>query len=107
MFGVLTNDCHADAIVRSNDPLHHRPPWLQVWLLTRQVQPLHNAVIQSLGAELERNLVDRRYVAASDDIAEFDVTKERDLAFDILRKRPFTAANEDVGLNFDLHQLSN
>ena len=57
--------------------------------------------------EAERDLVDGRDVAALDDRAELDVAEQRDLALDVLGERALGAADEDVGLNSDLHQLAN
>jgi hypothetical protein len=56
--------------------------------------------------ERERDLVDGRHVDALDHRAEVDVAEERDLALHVLGERPLGAADEEVGLDADLHQLA-
>jgi hypothetical protein len=57
--------------------------------------------------EEQRDLIDRRHVTALDDRTELDVAEERDLALHILGEGTLAAADEDVRLDPDLHQLAN
>ena len=71
-----------------------------------EAEPLQTRVVEALLVERERDLVDRRHVGALDHRAELDVAEERDLALDVVRQRPLGAADEEVGLDADLHQLA-
>ena len=54
----------------------------------------------------ERDFVDGTHVGALDHGAEFDVTEQGNLAFDLVGDGPLGADDEQIGLNSDLHQLS-
>ena len=56
--------------------------------------------------EAERDLVDRPHVGALDHAAEVHVAEERDLPLDVGRDGLLAPADQDVGLDPDLHQVA-
>ena len=88
------------------DPLGHDLPGLEVGLLGLQPEALADLPIQSLLEEPHRDLVDRLHVRTLDDAAEIHVAEQGDLALDLRRQRLLAPADQDVGLNSDLHQIA-
>jgi hypothetical protein len=78
----------------------------QVGLGRVEAEAAADVRVEALRVEGERDLVDGRHVHALDHRAEIDVAEERDLALHLLRQRPLGAADEEVGLDADLHQLA-
>src|SRR5688500_18319633 len=103
---VLPHDCDPDAVARRDDAIHHRPPVREIGDPALELEALHDALIESLFVEADGDLVDGRYVATLDHGAELHVAEQGDLPLDILAEWPLGAADEDVGLNSDLHQLT-
>src|SRR5512141_932583 len=66
---------------------------------------MHHSLVESLLMEREWYLVDGRHVTALDDSAKFHVAEERDLSLHFFGQRALGAADQDVGLDSDLHQL--
>ncbi len=91
---------------RVEDALHHGAPGPEVGLLGDQPEPLAYLAVEPLFVELERDLVDRLDVRALHHAGEIDVAEERDLPLDVGGERPLGPADQDVGLDADLHQLA-
>ena len=66
---------------------------------------LEDLVVEPLGAEVERDLVDRVDVARGDDRVDGQVGEEADLLPDVARQRALRAAHQQVGLDADPAQL--
>ena len=84
----------------------HRLPAAEVGLLGLEPEPLAHLAVEPLLEEAERDLVDRPHVGALHHAAEVDVAEERDLALDVGRDRLLAPANQDVGLDSDLHEIA-
>src|SRR5207249_5025217 len=69
------------------------------------VELLDDALVEALGVEDERHLVDRLDVGRADDARLVDVAEERDLPFHLLLERLRRAAEEDVRLDAETGQL--
>ena len=104
--GVLPDHGDPHPVGRMQDPLGHDLPGLEVGLLGLQPEPLAHLAVEALLEEAERDLVDRLHVRALDHAAEVHVAEERDLALDVRRERLLAPADQDVGLDSDLHQLA-
>src|SRR6266704_2924164 len=104
--GVLAHDSDPHALGRVEDPVHHLRPAAQVGFLGLQVQPVAHLPVQPLLVQLERDLVDRPDVRALHHAAEVHVAELGDLALQLLRQGPLGAADQDVRLDPDLHQLA-
>ena len=91
---------------RVEDPLGHRPPAAEIGLPGLEPEPLADLAVEPLLEEAERDLVDRLDVGALDHAAEVHVAEERDLALDVGRDRLLAPADQDVGLDPDLHELA-
>src|SRR5437763_14091674 len=105
--GVLPDHGDFYLAVWMQNSLDHVPPACQVrGAATEQTQLVHHALVESLLVKKKRNLVNRRNVAALDHGAEFDVAEESNLALDFFRQRALGAADQDVGLDSDFHQLA-
>ena len=72
----------------------------------RQAQLLEDDLIQALGLQHERHLVDRRDVLGRDHGFLGHVAEERDLALDVGVEEPVGAAQQDVGLDADGPQVA-
>ena len=88
------------------DSLDHVPPARQIRSATaEQSELVHDALVESLLVEEQRDLINRRNVAAFNDCAELDVAEESDFPLHFLGERALGAANQNVGLDSDFHQL--
>src|SRR6267143_7135848 len=103
---VLADDRDADLLRWLEGFIDHRRPRAEVGLFRLEVQPRAHFLIESLFVQLERDLVDRLHVGTLDHAAEIDVAELRDLALQIFRERSLGAANENVRLDSDLHELT-
>ena len=104
---VLADHPDAAAAPGRLDPADDLLPAPDVGGLGRQPEHLHDALVQSLVVEGERDLVDRVDVARGDDRLLLDVAEQRDLGLDRRRERVILGrpAQEHVGLDADGAQL--
>ena len=79
-------------------------PVVQVRFRARQVELLQNDLIERLFRELQRHLVDRRYIVGIDHRFRLDVRKQSDFFANLLRQRGLRAADQDIRLNADLQK---
>ena len=70
-----------------------------------QVQLVEQDLVEALGREPQRHLVDRRDVLGRDDRLDRHVAEERDLLLHVVGQRPLGAAEQDVRLDPDREQL--
>src|SRR5687768_13220425 len=103
---VLPDHSDFDFPLRSENSLDHSSPLREIRsAASKESESMHHPLIESLLVEQQRYLVDARHIAALDDRAEFDVAEERDLSLHLFGQRSLGAADENVGLNSDFHQL--
>ena len=81
-------------------------PGAEIGLLGVEPEPLAHHPVESLVVEAKRDLVDRADVGTLDHAVEIHVAEERDLALDVGGDGLLAPANEDVGLDPDLHELA-
>ena len=86
--------------------LYHLRPAPQIGVLGLEVQPHADFAVEPLLVQLERDLVDGSHVRTLHHAPEVDVAELRDLALQLFRKRSLGATDQDIGLDPDLHQLS-
>ena len=92
----------------ASDALHHaRATCERSGARPLEAELLHDALVEALLVEARAG--SRRSCGTSRlsiDRAELDVAEERDLALDVVGERALGAADEDVRLDSDLHQLA-
>ena len=103
--GVLPHDRDPHLMLRMHDSLDDGLPGSQIGFLGLEPESLADHAVESLIPESDRDFVDRRHVGALDDALEIDVAEAGDLALDLGTDRLFAAADQDVGLDSDLHQV--
>src|SRR5262245_43212323 len=84
---VLADHADATAAPGRLDPAYDLLPAGEISRTLRQSQQLHDAVVQALVVERERDLVDRVDVARGDHRILFDVAEQRDLGLDSRSQR--------------------
>src|SRR6266704_2873685 len=87
-------------------PRTPNPPGTEVGLLGIEPQARADLLVESLVVQLQGDLVDRLHVGALHDTAEVHVTELGDFALQVLRERTLGPADQDIGLDSDLHQLA-
>src|SRR5881394_2676 len=104
--GVLAHDRHAHLLRGMQDLLDHGGPGAEVGLLRIEVEARAYLLVEPLVVQLQGNLVDRLDVGALHHAAEVHVAELGDLALQVLGEGTFSAADQDIGLDSDLHQLA-
>ena len=106
--GVLADDGDPDALVRVRGSRSTMlAPGGEVGRLASRAEAAGSTFSSKpCSWKRERDLVDRLHVRALDHAAEVHVAEERDLALDVGGERALGAADQDVGLDSDLHQLA-
>ena len=90
---------------RDQNFLHHALPFRQVRLGNFEPEPFNNTRIQALLMKENGNLVNAGNIAAFDYSTEVHVAGSRNFALYIFAQRPVAAADENIRLNSDLHEL--
>jgi len=104
--GVLADHGDPHPLGRMEDLLHHLRPRAEIGLLRLEVQAPAHLLVEPLLVQLDRDLVDRHDVRALDHAAEVHVAELGDLALQVLGQRALRAADQDIRLDSDLHQLA-
>src|SRR4051794_3847504 len=103
---VLAGHRDPDGLVGLVAAAHHALPLRQVRrLLDVDPEVRQDLVVDALGAEVERHLVDRVRVARGDDAVDRQVREQRDLRADLAVERLGAAADDHVRLDADAAQL--
>ncbi len=102
---VLADEPDAHRLGGGVFALHERLPLRQVGRIGREVEVLQHLVVDALGAEVERHLVDRVHVAGRDDGVDRQVHEQGDLLTDLARQGALRAAHDHVRLDADPAQL--
>src|SRR5690606_39135094 len=100
---VLADDADLHvALAGLLEALSHSLPSRQVWRARPNVQALSDLVVQALGVEHQRELVQAAHVDRGDDAVYLHVREQRDLLFKSARNWAIAAADQDVRLDADL-----
>src|SRR4051794_15624918 len=102
---VLADEADADRRGGRVDPLHQAAPVGLVGRRRLELEVFEDLVVDALGAEVERHLVDRVDVARGDHRLDRQVREQRDLAADVAVELALGAAHDHVGLDADAAQL--
>ena len=102
---VLAHHRDLDRVVRLLDRVDDVVPGGQVGLGQVQLQLFGDDVVDALGVQHARHLVDGVGIVAADHRVLFDVAEQRDLALFVFRQLAVHPAQQDVRLNADLAQL--
>ena len=84
---------------------HHRLPLAHVGRRRLDAEVVQQQVVEALGAEHQRDLVDVVDVAGRDHRVDRQAREQRDLGADVARQRLLGAAHDHVGLDADPAQL--
>src|SRR4029453_3716589 len=103
--GVLAHYRYPYLMLGMHDSFDDRFPGGEIGFFGLQPEPLAGYPVKALVAESQRNFVDGGHVGAFDHALEIDVAEAGDLALDLGIDRLFAAADQDVGLDSDLHQV--
>ena len=110
--GVLELDVLADErdpdrarLLRGGGLVDHALPRAQVGRLGLEAEVLEHEVVDALGLEVERHLVDQVDVARGHDRLDGEAGEQRDLLADVVRQPALGAADHHVGLDADPAQL--
>ena len=103
---VLADDADLHGAARRLlEAVHDALPRRQIRLAGPDVEALRDLLVDALGVERERQLVDARHVHRGDDAVHRDVGEERDLLLHRVGEGAIAAAQQDVGLDADLPHL--
>ena len=104
--GVLPHHRDPDsARGRICDPLHDAGPFFKVGGRRLNAEEVEDHVVEPLSSQLHGHLVDRADVPGLDDAADRHIREEGDLLLDALVQRVLGAADENVRLDSNLHEL--
>ena len=104
---VLADERDLERRLGRLDPLHQRPPAVEVrhGVGIAQAQLAHHEAAEAEGLELERDLVDRGGRGGRDDRVHVHVREQGDLLADLVRHVAVRAQDDHVGLDADAAQL--
>src|SRR5687767_12433807 len=105
--GVLPDHGDLHLSLWSQNPVDHASPFREIrGSPSEQPEPVHDTLVESLLVKQQRDLIYGRHVAALDHRTELDVAEQRDFSLHFLGKHPLCAADQNVGLDSDFHELA-
>ena len=104
-FHILADNADGHFVHRIVDAFDQSFPILHAAFGLRQMQHADDLIIETFGAEHERNFVNALDIFCGDDGAFRNVAEQGDLALHLGRQKPIRTAQQNVGLNSDFEQF--